>query len=137
MTNNDLEKCRGDVLFKLWCTSVKIFKKCVLRQKDALLKYCYHFFLPLETLPNYDFLCIFQSKDKEIISFYQKFSVQLHQFVFTCWRHNGACEKNLFQWHFEENNVLSSTPVISIYTLWLLDIDLSGITDLLFFIWKL
>lgn len=45
--------------------------------------------------------------------------------------------KNLFQWHFEENNVLSSTPVIFMYILWLLDIDLSGITDLLVFIWKL
>ena len=41
-------------------------------------------------------LPFYQSKDKEIISVYQKFSVQLHQFVFTCWRHNGACEKIYF-----------------------------------------
>lgn len=74
----------------------KNLKKMCFETKGCTAEILLPFFLPLETLPNYDFLCIFQSKDKEIIPFYQKFSVQLHQFVFTCWRHNGACEKIYF-----------------------------------------
>ena len=89
-------KNAGEMFCSNYDVPLQKFKKMCFETKGCTAEILLPFFLPLETLPNYDFLCILQSKDKEIISVYQKFSVQLHQFVFTCWRHNGACEKIYF-----------------------------------------